>query len=224
VIRHVNILNSLRSLEPRFEVSEIFPPIEQELRPHRHLFVGRVLNAGAGDRDISNLVSGELVNQDIETGTHNKNVHVYSPLHAIPFDDGYFDAVICNAVIEHVEDPERVLAEIARVVRPSGVLYLCVPFMQPRHADPSDFQRYTADGLTALVRRHGFEVREASAMHSVYTTLGWILMEWLRPLPGWRGWLLRWAILPWVRRKALRSRRQISSLASAFRVIAERRA
>ncbi|HWX97258.1 MAG TPA: methyltransferase domain-containing protein [Solirubrobacteraceae bacterium] len=218
------ILKRLRSIEPRFEVGDIFPPIEQELGDHRHLFVGRVLNAGAGHRDISHLVAGELVNQDIETGLHNDNIHVYSPLHDIPFDDGYFDAVICNAVLEHVENPEEVVAEFARVIRPCGALYLCVPFMQPEHLDPSDFQRYTVDGLAALVRRNGFDVHEASAMHSVYTTLGWIFVEWLRPFPGWRGWLLRWAILPWVRRKALTSTSQIRSLASAFRVIAERQA
>jgi SAM-dependent methyltransferase len=217
-------MQRLRSIEPRLDQGDLFPPIEQELRSHSHLFVGRVLNAGAGDRDISHLISGQLVNQDIETGKHNANIQVHSPLDDIPFDDGYFDAIICNAVLEHVENPEKVLAEFARVLRPSGTLYLCVPFMQPEHLDPTDFQRYTVDGLAALVRRHGFDVREASAMHSVYTTLGWILFEWLRPFPGWRGWMLRWAIAPWVSRKALTSTNQIRSLASAFRVIGERRA
>jgi SAM-dependent methyltransferase len=217
-------LERLRSLEPRFELKDIFPPIEQELGDHRHLFVGRVLNAGAGERDISHLVSGELVNQDLETGLHNENIHVHSPLHDIPFEDGHFDVVICNAVLEHVENPDDVVAEFARVTRPGGTLYLCVPFMQPEHLDPTDFQRYTIDGLTTLVERHGFDVREAGAMHSVYTTLGWILAEWLRVFPGWRGWLLRWAILPWVRRKAFVSRSQVRSLASAHRVIGERRA
>jgi SAM-dependent methyltransferase len=216
------LLKRLRAIEPRFEVGDLFPSIERELGGHRDLFVGRVLNAGAGHRDISSLVSGELVNQDIETGLHNQNIHVYSPLHDIPFDDGAFDAVICNAVLEHVENPAEVIAEFARVLRPGGVLYLCVPFMQPEHLDPADYQRYTVEGLASLVRRHGFTVRQATAMHSVYTTLGWIFLEWLRPFPGWRGWLLRWALLPWVRRKALTSTSQIHSLASAFRVIAER--
>jgi hypothetical protein len=72
-------------MEPRFDVGDIFPSIEQELGSHRHLFVGRVLNAGAGNRDISGLVSGDLVNQDIESGLHNENVDVYSPLDEIPF-------------------------------------------------------------------------------------------------------------------------------------------
>jgi SAM-dependent methyltransferase len=213
----------LKAPEPRFFVGDIFPPIEQEFGHYADLFAGRVLNAGAGHRDISHLVKGELVNQDIETGLHNDNIHVYSPLHDIPFDDGHFDVVICNAVLEHVENPEEVVEEFGRVLRPGGVLYLCVPFMQPEHLDPTDFQRYTADGLQTLVRRHGFDVREVTAMHSVYTTLAWIFEEWLRPFPGWKGWVLRWALLPWVRRKSLKSTNRVHSLASAFRVIAERR-
>ena len=59
----------------------------------------------------------------------------------IPFEDDYFDAIICNAVLEHVADPQAVMAEFARVCRPGGFLYLAVPFMQPEHPDPTDFQR-----------------------------------------------------------------------------------
>jgi SAM-dependent methyltransferase len=125
-------------------MAEIFPPIERELGPYRHLFTGRVLNAGAGSRDISHLVEGELFNQDIKAAPH---IHYESPLHEIPVEDDFFDAIICNAVLEHVENPERVLAEFGRVCKPSGVLYLCVPFMQPEHLDPTDYQRYTIDGL-----------------------------------------------------------------------------
>ena len=218
----MGILERLRSREPRFEVGDLFPPIERELGAHSHLFTGRVLNAGAGRRDISKLVSGQLVNQDIEGGLHNENIDVYSPLHEIPFEAGHFDVVICNAVLEHVENPDQVVAEFARVLRPHGTLYLCVPFIQPEHLDPTDFQRYTSDGLRALVSRHGFEVREADAVHSVYSTIGWVLFEWLRPFPGWRGWLLRWTILPFVRRKALVSTSRIHSIASAYRVVCER--
>ena len=217
-------LTRLRSREPRFEVGDIFPSLEREMEGYTHLFRGTVLNAGAGHRDISHLVDGEVVNQDIETGLHNENIDVLSPLHDIPVQDGSYDVVICNAVLEHVENPNDVIAEFHRVLRPGGVLYLVVPFIQPEHLDPTDFQRYTSDGLQTLVRHHGFAVREASPVHSVYTTLGWIFVEWLRPFPGWRGWLLRWSILPWVRRKATRSTNQVHSLASAYRVVAERQA
>jgi ubiquinone/menaquinone biosynthesis C-methylase UbiE len=46
---------------------------------------------------------------------------------SLPWADGSVDAVICNHVYEHVVDPEGVLAEVRRVLRPDGVVYLGMP-------------------------------------------------------------------------------------------------
>ena len=41
---------------------------------------------------------------------------------ALPYDDASFDAVVCVDVLEHVADLHRVLSEIARTMRPGGLL------------------------------------------------------------------------------------------------------
>ena len=69
-------------------------------------------------RDLSSIVQGELVNQDLVEGLHNANIHIYSPLHEIPVADGHFDSAICNAVLEHVANPVEVVREIHRVLKP----------------------------------------------------------------------------------------------------------
>lgn len=218
-----DLIERLRSREPNVGVGDLFPSLDDEIGDRKRWLRGRVLNAGAGDRDISHLVDGEVVNQDIVEGLHNAdNIDIFSPLHEIPVEDGHFDAIICNAVLEHVRNPHEVLAEFSRVTRAGGILYLAVPFMQPEHLDPTDFQRYTIDGLQELVRVHGYEVVEADGVHSVYTTLGWIALEWLSAVPGWRGWAARWAILPPLWRRAKRSDRYVHRLASTYRVIARR--
>lgn len=206
-------------LRSTLEMDEVFPTIEEELGPYRHWFKGRVLNAGAGTRDISHLVEGELLNQDIFEAPH---IDYVSPLHQIPVEDGFFDTIICNAVLEHVENPEEVLAEFARVCKPGGTLYLCVPFMQPEHLNPTDYQRYTLDGLEREVARHGFEVRESGPVHSVYTTLGWIMRDWLGPKTNPSARALKAVIFPLLRYKIRTSKDQVHSLASAYRVIAAR--
>ena len=206
----------------QLDLGSIFPPIEEELRPYAHLLTGEVLNAGAGSRDIRKLVPGNVHNQDLAEGLHNADIDILSPLHQIPVKDGFFDAIVCNAVLEHVSNPEEVLAEFRRVCRPGGVLYLCVPFMQPEHKDPEDYQRYTLDGLALLVERHGFFVRERGAVHNVYTTLSWIAREWLTSANS-RGYrVLRRLLFPWLARKSRSSRHQVHSLASAYRVVAVR--
>lgn len=45
----------------------------------------------------------------------------------LPFRDGTFDAVISNHSLEHIVEPERALAEIGRVLRRNGALYVAVP-------------------------------------------------------------------------------------------------
>ena len=200
-------------------MEDIFPPLETELGPYRHLFRGKVLNAGAGSRDISALIDGDLFSQDIKEAPH---IDYASPLHEIPVDDDFFDAIICNAVLEHVENPEQVLAEFGRVVRPGGVLYLCVPFMQPEHLDPTDYQRYTIDGLRREVERHGFEVSDANGLHSVYVTLAWFMREWLGPKQTVGARAAKAVVFPALRYKCKTSSEHVHSLASAYRVVATR--
>ena len=45
----------------------------------------------------------------------------------LPFDDNSWSYIICSHVLEHVPDDERALAELRRVLRPGGILVLCVP-------------------------------------------------------------------------------------------------
>jgi SAM-dependent methyltransferase len=52
-------------------------------------------------------------------------------IHEIPFDDGTFDAVLCNHVLEHVRDDIKAMQEISRVLRPGGFAILQVPFFTP---------------------------------------------------------------------------------------------
>jgi SAM-dependent methyltransferase len=204
------------------DIGALFPPLADELGEYAARLDGEVLNAGAGDRDLRSLVPGRVHNQDIAEGLHSADIDIVSPLHEIPMEDGFFDAIVCNAVLEHVANPEEVMAEFARVAKPGGLLYLCVPFMQPEHRDPTDFQRYTLDGLKLLAERHGFEVREAGGVHNVYVTLGWILREWLMASDRIHFRALRRLLFPWLARKARTSPMYVNSLASAYRVIAVR--
>lgn len=78
------------------------------------------------------------------------NVDLVADAHEIPLRDGSVDSVICNAVLEHVYSPERVVAEMVRVLKPGGMLYAEVPFMFFFHGYPNDFRRYTREGMRRL--------------------------------------------------------------------------
>jgi SAM-dependent methyltransferase len=70
--------------------------------------------------------------------------------HDIPLPDESVDAVVLQAVLEHVLDPARVVAEVCRVLKPDGIVYAETPFLQPAHATPYDFQRFTFIGYRRL--------------------------------------------------------------------------
>ena len=51
----------------------------------------------------------------------------------LPIHDGVLDVIICITAVEHIEDPEPLIAEVFRVLKPGGYLYLCLhrPFLDP---------------------------------------------------------------------------------------------
>ena len=48
-------------------------------------------------------------------------------LEPLPFEEATFDVVVCSHVLEHLEHPERVVAEAQRVLRPGGIFIVGVP-------------------------------------------------------------------------------------------------
>lgn len=87
--------------------------------------------------------------------------------------------ILSIAVMEHVENPEEVVPELFRVLKPGGHFILEVPFLQLEHKVPTDYQRYTKDGLTRLVTHHGFRVTEIRGIFNVYHTFYWQVFLWL---------------------------------------------
>jgi hypothetical protein len=90
-------------------------------------------------------------------------------------------------VLEHVPKIDRVMEELTRVLNYGGSFIACVPFLQPYHRDPTDFRRYTCEGLEEIGRFHGLKTVEILPVHTITQTLGWIAWEWAQEKGGWRA-------------------------------------
>jgi SAM-dependent methyltransferase len=125
---------------------------------------GRVLDVGCGVQPYRRLMiaADSVVGLEIDTEKNRleKNADAFYDGMTLPFDDGSFDGVLCNQVLEHVFAPDRFVGEIRRVLAADGVLVLSVPFVWPEHEQPWDSQRYSSFGLKDLLNRNGFEVAE----------------------------------------------------------------
>ena len=82
----------------------------------------------------------------------SENVHLVCDAHYLAFLDASFDAVIITTVLEHVLSPTVVVSEIYRVLKPNGLLYATVPYMQCVHEGAYDFTRFTLSGQRWLFR------------------------------------------------------------------------
>jgi ubiquinone/menaquinone biosynthesis C-methylase UbiE len=100
--------------------------------------------------------------------------------HQIPLADGSVDAVVIQAVLEHVLDPQQVVREIHRVLREGGMVYAETPFLQQVHAGPYDFTRYTSSGHRYLFRR--FEEIAAGPVAGAGTQVLWSVDHLVRGL------------------------------------------
>lgn len=89
-----------------------------------------------------------------------ENVDIVGDAHRLPIASNALDAVHCEAVFEHLEDPVDAAAELFRVMKPGAIAFVSTPFMQPFHGYPSHFQNFTHLGHKRLFERAGFEVKE----------------------------------------------------------------
>ena len=140
---------------------------------------GLVLDVGAGRRPtyFSNVVNFEAA--------LNETTDVLGDAVDLPFHDGAFDGVISIAVLEHVKDPFRCAAEMARVLKPGGWLKCCAPFLQPLHGFPHHYFNMTHEGLRALFEPYlVIERQEATPpVHPVWAIF-WQLRAWADALPA----------------------------------------
>ena len=121
-----------------------------------HLKSGhRVLDFGCGPGTISvglarAIEPGELHGIDMEesqigiaraaaqAGGHaNATFHV-GDVTALPFEDNFFDAAHCHAVLMHVPDTPRVLAEVKRVLKPGGIIGSREMFVSSSFLEPGE--------------------------------------------------------------------------------------
>jgi SAM-dependent methyltransferase len=77
---------------------------------------------------------------------------------ALPFDSESVDVVLSSQVLEHVSDPSAYLMEAYRVLGQEGRLILSTHGLWKYHPDPTDFWRWTCDGLRREIGRAGFEI------------------------------------------------------------------
>lgn len=144
-------------------------------------FSGKVLDVGGKKQNVRGTFRPDL--RTVESWEYVNIDPAVSPDYCcsaenIPVVNSTYDNVLLCEVLEHLEKPENVLKECCRVLKPGGKLIISVPFLFPVHADPHDYQRWTAQKLDMELTTAGFAQIAITPMGGAYGVLFDIL--WIR--------------------------------------------
>ena len=153
----------------------------------------RVLDVGCGtgafeERIVATGVDNEIVGVDLSTemlaqarakhASHPQIMFRQADVHALPFDTGRFDVVVSASTFHYFDNPERALAEMARVLRPGGRLVIldwCRDFWTCRLmdtvlsvADPAYQHCFTLDEMHTFITQTPLTQRRAERLR-----VGW---------------------------------------------------
>jgi SAM-dependent methyltransferase len=136
---------------------------------------GRLLDVGCGRRPYVGLLSEVSEYVGVDADTRSGDADLGALAYALPFASASFDTVLSTQTLEHVEQPQRAVAEMARVLRPGGHLILSAPQTWRVHEQPYDFFRYTRFGLRHLLTSSGLDVLSVVPQGGVWHTVGQIV-------------------------------------------------
>jgi SAM-dependent methyltransferase len=111
---------------------------------------------GADGKSILSISHSDVIIKHLNLGRASiteANYPEHTAVDLSGFRSDSFDYVLSDQVLEHVEgDPQRVFDETWRVLKPGGIAIHTTCFLNPRHGYPSDYWRFTVDGLRFLAR------------------------------------------------------------------------
>ena len=158
----------------------------------------RVLDAGSGEGQYRHHFSRcRYTGADLGVGDREwdySGLDVIADLSQLPFREAAFEAALNIVVLEHTREPGRVLAEIARVLKPGGQLLLVAPQEWEVHQMPHDYYRYTRYGLAWLCEQAGLANADIRPIGGYFTLLARRMMGSLNFFQTG----LRWLLFPFV--------------------------
>jgi SAM-dependent methyltransferase len=178
--------------------------IVQALRRELPLLHGTVLDVGCGRMPYRGIIlappsrATKYIGLDLDRADYSVQPDLIWDGAHIPLPVAVVECALATEVFEHSPEPERLMAEIHRVLRPEGLFFFTTPFFWPLHEVPHDEYRYTPFSLQRHLRNAGFERIQISALGGWDASLAQMMGLWLRrrPMRPWKRRLLSSLALP----------------------------
>jgi ubiquinone/menaquinone biosynthesis C-methylase UbiE len=132
--------------------------IYRDLKDYLNNTNGNFLDLGCGDspyrfllNEKTNIYHGIDIHESTNFDYRRSDIVHFDGLN-IPFEDNYFDNLICTEVLEHVLEFQTLVNEVHRVLKPGGSALFTIPWSARFHYIPNDYYRYTPSALKVIFR------------------------------------------------------------------------
>lgn len=145
--------------------------ILESMKAESAAFYGTVLDVGCGFMPYKKLIESNpkvenYIGMDLEQPAYYGQIVPDLKWNGreIPMESESVDCVMATEFLEHYAEPERVLKEIHRVIKPDGRVFATVPFVWNLHEIPFDEYRYTPYSIERHFRNAGFREIQIKAL------------------------------------------------------------
>lgn len=154
---------------------------------------GDVLDIGCGNKPYQKYFGSNLekyIGCDVVQSSSNC-VDVLCEAVKIPLEANQFDTAISTQVIEHVSEPQAMVNEAYRLLKPGGHFIVSSNMYWPLHEEPYDFFRFTKHGFRHLLEKAGFEVLSIAPNGGKWALFGQVFFQtipWWLVMPKFVKW------------------------------------
>ena len=147
-----------------------------------------VVDVGAGQCELELFFQdSNYIGIDLAVGNDNwdfSKISVLGDVQQLPFKNSFANAALNIWVMEHIPNPQSMVDEMFRILKPGGKAFLVVPFALHEHQQPYDFYRYTRFGVKHLFDTAGFTNVNVYSDSSEEFAMGHEAYKWLSALSG----------------------------------------
>lgn len=151
---------------------------------------GKIIDIGCGEKPYRDLfANSEYLGIDFPDYSQNKDAGTgkpdyffteeYKKTFELPFSNESFDHAVSFQVLEHHPEPEKLISEMARVVKKGGYILITCPFIYALHEEPNDFQRLTHFKLKKVFEKNNCEVIRIKKQGSFFSAVSMLANEQL---------------------------------------------
>ncbi|AJF62702.1 MAG: hypothetical protein QT11_C0001G0560 [archaeon GW2011_AR20] len=157
-----------------------FSEIRDHIKKYSDKVYGITLDVGAGKSPFKNFFKDVTKYIRLDKFDHNTKPDIIADASKIPLKNNSVDSVVCFQLLEHVQDPQRVIDEIYRVLKKNGTCLLTTHMATALHGEPYDYFRFTKYALKdILFKKFKYVKVEANggALLSIMQLIIWGISE-----------------------------------------------